>query len=361
MIRRTNMKKFLLAFIMVLIVAGCSAQSQTDEIKIGMVTDIAGVDDKSFSEITWKGISEFAEEHEDVKAQYVTPSDTSTATLVSAVDNLVLSGNEVIVLTGFTFEETAGEVAKVYPDVKFILIDGQPLVDGEYVSYDNVSSIFFNEHEAGFLAGVASALETKTGKVGFLGGVEVPAVQKYGWGYVAGIAYANKTFNREVVVADYVYQGTFTDFTAGQTIAGGMFDKGIDIIQHAGGAVGAGAIGEAKQREDVYIVGVDTDQYDDGLLPSGESVILTSAMKHIDVAIKHELEDVLKGKFVSGVAVTSLVGLPQNNPNISTNTANTIVEVQEHISEQVVTVPSSLEELVDFLDTYEFDYSGLDF
>lgn len=354
------MKKFLLAFVMVLVMAGCSAQDKTGTVKIGMVTDIAGVDDKSFSEITWKGISEFAEEHDDVEAQYVTPSDTTTATLERSVDNLVLSGSNVIVLTGFVFEETAGIVAEAYPDVKFVVIDGQPLVKGEYREFDNVSSVFFKEHEAGFLAGVASALETKTGKVGFLGGVKVPAVQKYGYGFVAGVAYANEMFDKNVVVADYVYQGTFTDFTAGQAIAGGMFDKGVDIIQHAGGAVGAGAIGEAKLRENVFIVGVDTDQYSDGETGNG-SVILTSAMKHIDVAVKEQLEMTLQGQFQAGTKVTSLVGLPLNNPNLSANTCNSIEDVKGVLEEGVIKVPSTVEELTDFLNTYNFDYSGLVF
>ena len=128
------MKKFALllaAFVTTLV--GCNKQGVEPEktiTKVGMVTDVTGIDDKSFSEITWKGVSEFAKEHQNVEAQYVTPSDNALPTLVSAVDNLVLSGNEVIVLTGFVFEETAGTVAEMYPNIKFILIDGRPLVDG---------------------------------------------------------------------------------------------------------------------------------------------------------------------------------------------------------------------------------------
>ncbi len=243
-------------------------------IKVGMVTDLAGISDKSFSqitwkgvsefaeehenveaqyitpkdgelptlvsavdslvisgnevivltgftfeetaEITWKGVSEFAEEHENVEAQYITPKDGELPTLVSAVDSLVISGNEVIVLTGFTFEETAGQVAKLYPDVKFILIDGQPLVEGEYQNFDNVVSIYFKEHESAFLAGVASALETQTNKLGFVGGIPNEAVKKFGWGYVAGVAYANQTYGTQAQVTDYVYSGSFSDVSMGK-------------------------------------------------------------------------------------------------------------------------------------------------
>ena len=124
------MKKVaLLAMVAVFMLVGCGKKEvKEDVVKVGLVTDLMGIDDKSFSEITWKGVSEFANEHENVEAQYITPKDGELPTLVSAVDSLVMSGNEVIVLTGFTFEETAGQVAKLYPDVKFILIDGQPLV-----------------------------------------------------------------------------------------------------------------------------------------------------------------------------------------------------------------------------------------
>ena len=123
------MKKFALLFVIVMLaLVGCSFGNKVQEVptvKVGMVTDISGIEDKSFSQITWKGVSEFAKEHQNVEAQYVTPSDNTLPTLVSAVDNLVLSGNKVIVLTGFVFEETAGAVAEAYPDVKFILIDGK--------------------------------------------------------------------------------------------------------------------------------------------------------------------------------------------------------------------------------------------
>lgn len=355
---------FFLAFVVLM---GCS-QTQEDVIKVGMVTDVAGIDDKSFSEITWKGVNEFAEAYnqesgETVEVQYVTPDDTSLPTLVNAVDNLVMSGNEIIVLTGFVFEETTGKVAELYPDIKFILIDGQPLVDGEYVSFDNVVSIMFNEHEAGFLTGIASALQTKTGKLAFLGGVEVPAVQHYGYGFVSGVAYANKVLGTQAQVIDYLYQGTFTDYAAGQAIAGGMFDKGIDIIQHAGGGVGTGAITEAKQREDVYIVGVDTNQYNEGINDES-SVILTSAMKHINVAVVKHLEKYVKNDFAGGEVITmtlaeDAVGIPSENPNLTEETLVKINEVIESVKNGKIKVPSTVQELEQFLEDYEYHVEGI--
>lgn len=362
------MKKFALLFMVAMLaLVGCSVGNKTKEeptVKVGMVTDITGIDDKSFSEITWKGVSEFAKEHQNVEAQYVTPSDNALPTLVSAVDNLVLSGNEVIVLTGFTFEETAGAVAKLYPDVKFILIDGQPLVDGEYKSFDNVVSIYFNEHESAFLTGVASALETKTGKLGFIGGIANDAVKKFGWGYVAGVAYANQTYNTDAHVVDYVYSGSFSDVSMGVSLAGGMFDKGIDTIMHAAGGVGVGAMKEAKTRGNVKIVGVDVDQYHEGLTEKGTSIILTSAMKNIDVAVKEHLANYINGEFKGGEVFTlgisdDGVGIPSENPNLSDDTIAKVEETMKQVKDGAVAVPSSLEDLHWFLNNYNYSVEGV--
>ena len=362
------MKKFaLLLAVFATILVGCGkteVKLEQPTLKVGMVTDVAGIDDKSFSEITWKGVSEFAKEHQNVEAQYVTPSDNALPTLVSAVDNLVLSGNEVIVLTGFVFEETAGAVAKMYPNVKFILIDGQPLVDGEYKSYDNVVSIYFNEHESAFLTGVASALETKTGKLGFIGGIANDAVKKFGWGYVAGVAYANQVYNTDAHVVDYVYSGSFSDISMGVSLAGGMFDKGIDTIMHAAGGVGVGAMKEAKTRGDVKIVGVDVDQYHEGLTSEGSSIILTSAMKNIDVAVKehlgHYLNDEFKGGKVFALGITDNgVGIPSENPNLSDDTIAKVEETMKQVKDGAVAVPSSLEDLHWFLNNYNYSVEGV--
>ena len=348
-----------------LLLTGCGKDGQGEPVtKIGMVSDLAGIDDKSFSEITWKGVSEFAEEHDNVEAQYITPSDSALPTLVNSVDNLIMSGNEVIVLTGFTFEETAGTVAELYPEVEFILIDGQPMVDGEYKTFDNVVSIYFKEHESSFLTGVASALETKTGQLGFIGGIPNEAVKKLGIGYVAGVAYANANLGTDTHVTEYVYSGSFTDVSMGRSLAGGMFEKGIDTILHAAGGVGVGAIAEAKTRGDVKIVGVDVDQYHAGLLDNGESVMLTSAMKNIDVAVKEHLTYYIEDDFKGGQVFTlgikeNGVGLPNENPNLSEDTIAKVEGVSEEVKDGKVQVPSTVEELETFLANHNYHVEGV--
>lgn len=333
------MKKMLSLFMLaILTLVGCSqAEEKQDVIKVGFVSDVAGIDDKSFSQLTWEGIQEFAKKHEGISIQYTTPSDTSTAELVNNIDNLVMSGNEIIVVSGFAFQEAIEKASVVYPDVDFILIDG-------VVEADNVASIKFAEHEAGFLAGVVSALETKTGKIGYMGGIEVPAVVAYGVGFQYGVDYANENLGANAEVVDYVYSGTFTDFNVGQTLSAGMFDKGVDIIMGTAGVATQGAIAEAKQRGDVYIVGCDSDQYVEGVMDNGNSVVLTSAMKHIDVAVQEVLTQWLDDKFPGGDTLvmngaTNGVGLPNENPSVSEETLSKVEEVKALMKQGEIEIP----------------------
>ena len=333
------MKKLLgLFMIAVLTLVGCSqSDEQQETIKVGFVSDVAGISDGSFSQLTWEGIQDFAEKHDNIEIQYTTPSDTSTVELVNNIDNLFMSGNEIIVVAGYVFEEAIQKASEVYPDVDFILIDG-------VVEADNVASIKFAEHEAGFLAGVVSALETKTGKVAYMGGIEVPAVVAYGVGFQYGVEYANENLGANAKIVDYVYSGTFTDFNVGQTLSAGMFDKGVDIIMGTAGVATQGAIAEAKQREGVYIVGCDSDQYTDGVMDNGDSVVLTSAMKHIDVAVQEVLTQWLDDKFPGGDTLvmngaTNGVGLPNENSNVSEETLLKIEEVKALMKQGEIEIP----------------------
>ena len=332
--------------------------TEKEVLKVVMVTDSGSIDDKSFNQGTWEGIERYEEEVGGIDASYLTPSENSTEAFLTSIDNAVLSGADVVVTPGFAFEEAVGEAQEIHKDVKFVFIDGQPLTADGYSINENVKSIFFKEQEASFLSGVATALKLEQGKVGFLGGVKVPAVQKLGWGFVSGIAYANQKLGTNVEVADYVYQGTFEDTQAGQMIASGMFDKDIDVILQAAGLVGVGAMTEAKLRteagENVYVIGCDVDQYDSGLMSNGESIILTSAMKKIDEAVYLTLVDILNGEFdggtsqVLGVAENG-VGLPVNNPNLDSNVIETIESVKHLIETEEIVVPATLEETQAFV------------
>lgn len=332
------MKKcFLFMVILTVMIIGCEKPHKEEVIKIAMVTDQVGIDDKSFNQGTWEGVLEFASKHDNIETKYIQPSGGTLQDYTEAIDNLVMSGNEIIVVAGYVFEEAIEKASVVYPDVDFVLIDG-------VVEADNVASIKFAEHEAGFLAGVVSALETKTGKIGYMGGIEVPAVVAYGVGFQYGVDYANENLGANAEVVDYVYSGTFTDFNIGQTLSAGMFDKGVDIIMGTAGVATQGAIAEAKQRGDVYIVGCDSDQYADGIKEDGKSVVLTSAMKHIDVAVQEVLTQWLVDKFPGGDTLvmngaTNGVGLPNKNPSVSEETLSKVEEVKALMKQGEIEIP----------------------
>lgn len=364
--------------VLMLSLIGCQSNELTpvtDKLKVGMVTDSGSIDDKSFNQGAWEGLVKYKEDNPNCEIQYLQPNGQTTQDYVEAIDNFALSGVEVIVLPGFVFEEALGVAQERYPEITFIAIDAEPLVKYDngipvYGIAKNTVSIFFAEQQASFLTGIASALETKTNKVAFLGGMEVPAVQKLGWGFVAGIAYANANLGTNVNFVDYLYQGTFTDFDAGKSISAGMYDKGADIILTAAGAVGVGAISESKTRvesgEEVFVVGVDVDQYEEGLLSNGQSTILTSAMKYLGEATYNQIDAYVNGQFEGGQRILmdisiDGVGLPQSNPNLSEKTIEEINAVVDLIKQGTIKVPKTKEELVTFLVKLKQNFENLRF
>ncbi|MBZ4667645.1 MAG: hypothetical protein JG775_797 [Defluviitaleaceae bacterium] len=339
---------------------GNAEETPAEPVKVGMATDSGTIDDKSFNQGTWEGIQKYAEDHPGVvETKYLQPSGEQHTDYLNAMNDLIDTGHTIIVTPGFKFETAVNEAATNNPDVSFILIDGQTHNgDGNFVKHDNTVCVFFNEHEAGFLAGVAAALSTKTNKLGFIGGMEIPPVQKFGWGYQAGVAYANKTYGTQAEIVDYIYQGTFDDVAGGQTLAAGMYDKGVDIIFHAAGGVGVGVFNEAKERaekgQEVYVIGVDVDQYEAGKISSGKSVTLTSAVKGVDTAAYNYIDAKLNGTFPGGEVVTlglkdNAVGLPKENPNLSEDTIKKVEETVQQVLDGKLTIPATQEELDAFL------------
>ncbi|MFV0439724.1 MAG: BMP family protein [Lachnospirales bacterium] len=339
------------------------AEEPAEEVyKVGMTTDSGTIDDKSFNEGTWDGIERYREENGTIETRYVQPAGEATEDYLNAYADLVDHGYQTIICPGYKFELAVNEAQELYPDVNFIILDGYPH-SGDYAAniQDNTLSIFFAEQESGFYAGVVSALSSETGKVSFIGGMQVPAVQKFGWGYVAGVAYANATYGTDVVVDNYIYQGTFTDAAAGKTLAGQFYDSGSDIVFAAAGGVGNGVIDEGKTRrtngEDVWVVGVDVDQYEHGVMADGTSVLLTSAVKDLDTAAYDSIDSILNGTFQGGEMITldstnNGVGLPAENPNLSDEAISAYDEVYAQVVAGDIVVPASVEDLNTFLGEY---------
>lgn len=321
------------------------------DLRVGLVIGTGSIDDRSFNQGCWEGITGTVENH-----KYVTPAGETESDYLVSIGNLYEGDFKFIATPGYYFETAVFAAQDKYPDAKFVILDGSPKdAEGNEVIAENTVAINFAEHEAGFIAAVAAALEIKEGSFGFLGGMPIPAVQRFEAGYKQGIEYANTNLGTNITLdeSNVVYQGTFGDKAAGQQIAAQMYDRGVNVIFTAAGGTGMGAITEAKNRatqgEKVWVIGVDSDQYMDGVYDTetNASVILTSAIKNIDQATHDMIVAETEGNFPGGESLIFTiandgVGLPAENPNLSEETITKTNEVYNQIKEGTITVNSEL-------------------
>ncbi|MHC1691596.1 MAG: BMP family protein [Sphaerochaetaceae bacterium] len=350
------MKKSIVVLCVLMILGSvvfAQGQAETTKkqlLKVGMVTDAGTIDDKSFNQGTWEGIKK-AQTEGLVEAKYLKPAGTTEADYLKEIGNLYDAGYKLIICPGFKFETTIYEAQDKWKDAKFVILDGEPHT-ADYATFrieKNVVAVYWAEQESGFLAGVAAALQMKNAEFGFIGGMEIPAVQKFNWGWQQGVKYANENLGTKIVMKqeNNLYQGTFSDVAAGQQIAASMYDKGVKVIFAAAGGVGVGAINEAKARaaagKDVYVVGVDVDQYPEGVMPSGKSIILTSAMKYLDRASYDMIKNELAGTFPGGTvlrlnAANDGIGIPVTNPNLSAEVSAKVTELYAKLKSGAIKV-----------------------
>lgn len=335
---KKGLAMLVVLLVVILVVAGCGKKSEG--LKLGMVTDAGTIDDKSFNQGTWEGVVRAGEEFK-LETKYLKPAGTTEADYMKEIGNLYDAGFKFIVCPGFKFETAIFHAQDRYKDAKFVIIDGNPHA-GDFVPVvkENTVSIFFAEHESGFVAGVATALQLKEGELGFIGGMEIPAVQKFNWGFQQGVAYANANLGTKMSIKpeNVIYQGTFDNVAAGQQLAAQMYDRGVKAIFAAAGGVGVGVINEAKSRvkagEEVWVVGVDVDQYAEGIYEGEKSVILTSAMKQISTATFDVIKAEKDGEFPGGQILTfdaknDGIGIPAENPNLSDEVEEQVAEIYE--------------------------------
>lgn len=338
-------------------VGGCAKSSGSKagdgKLMVGMVIDAGIVDDKSFNQGTWEGLKQAGHDLQ-LKVKYLRPAGTTTADYEREIANLHDAGYGLIMAPGFKFENAIYSAQSKYPDVNFVIIDCLPRSADDNTKAGvtvNSVAIFFAEQEAGFLAGVAAALQVRSGQFGFIGGMEIPPVQKFNWGFQQGIQYANSHFHTSILLKpeNVVYQGTFSDVAAGQQLAAQMYDKGVSVIFAAAGTVGVGIINEAVSRakagKPVWVVGVDVDQYSQGIYDRAgtKSVILTSAMKYINQAAYDMVRRAADGTFPGGKVLTydaknKGTGIPPQNPNLSPDTVARVNEVAEQLTRGEISV-----------------------
>ncbi len=317
-----------------------------DTFSVAMVTDVGGVDDKSFNQSAWEGLQKFGKDNglEKGKGGYDYVQSKSDADYATNLNTLARQDFDLVFGIGFLMQGAVDEIAQQQKDHHFAIVDSE-------VKQDNVASILFKEQEASFLAGVAAAMTTKSNKIGFIGGVEGAVIERFEAGFVAGV----KAAKPEATV-DIQYAGAFDKAELGQSIASKMYSSGADVVFHAAGGTGVGLFKEAndlKKKDparEIWAIGVDSDQAN-----MGPDVVLTSALKRVDNAVIDVSTKAKEGNFPGGkVALYGLaedgVGLAPINSKAANKEAieTAVKEWTDKIKSGAVKVPGTRAELKTF-------------
>ena len=324
-LRRVIMKKFLvllLAAVMVFSFAACGGGSDggssesSDEMKVAMVTDYGDITDQSFNQTTYEACKAFCEAN-DVEFTYKKPASDADADRVSSIEEAIEEGYNVIVMPGYAFANAIYEVAPLYEDVKFVALDvseGDLTANGER-EFDgpNVYSAVYQEEIAGYMAGYA-AVKLGYTKLGFLGGMAVPAVQRYGHGFVQGADAAASELGKSDVEIKYVYGGQFfgdADITAAMDT---WYGAGTECVFACGGGIYSSAA-EAAAKVGGKVIGVDVDQA--GIIDGayGEGMTVTSAMKGLAPTVDTLLGAIKAGDWEAYKGQIQTLGLISEIPS----------------------------------------------
>ncbi|MBZ4394679.1 BMP family ABC transporter substrate-binding protein [Myxococcus sp. MISCRS1] len=313
-----------------------SQQAAKKPLPVGLVIDVGGRGDHSFNDAALRGLELWAagKRYEGGKYVDAAPDEVSkslpahlssiAATLkplpiqpvvlqskaqedyIPNLQLLVDRGSQLTIGNGYLLANAVRTSAQENPKARFLLIDSQVLdSQGKALKLPNVRTVLFKEHEGSFLVGALAGLVTKTNKVGFVGGIEVPLIQRFEVGYRAGV----KTTKPEAAQALMsVYTGSFNDMAAGKQVAQDLIAKGADVIFHAAGSDGIGVIQAVKEAraagKSVYAIGVDSDQ--SHVAPEA---ILTSMLKHTDLVVYQTAKDLVDDKFTASEQV---LGIKEN-------------------------------------------------
>ncbi|MDO5410348.1 MAG: BMP family ABC transporter substrate-binding protein [Lachnospiraceae bacterium] len=265
--------------------------------ELALITDVGTIDDKSFNQGSWEGLEKYAKEN-DIACKYYKPAEKSDEACMTSIDLAVKGGAKVIVTPGYLFEVPVLQAQEKYPDVKFIMIDATPSNGkGKVKINDNVTSIFYAEEQAGYIAGYAAVTEGYT-QLGFMGGVAVPAVVRYGYGFIQGADAAAKDLGlaKDAVSVKYTYVGNFDASPENNAKAAAWYNEGTEVIFACGGAVG-NSVMKAAETAGKVVIGVDVDQ------STESATVITSAMKNLQPSVYNAVKSYYDGTFEGGKSV----------------------------------------------------------
>ncbi len=325
----------LMAAVMVMGLAACGSSSKAEDsteakgaasdIKVGIVTDTGGVNDGSFNQSSWEGVSKAAEDL-GIEAKYLESS--TDADYIPNIESFIDDEFDLIICIGYQLADALRTEAEANPDVKFAIVDDAT------IDLPNVSCLMFEQSQASYLVGYAAGLTTKTNTVGVVLGMSTDTMNEFGYGYCAGAIDANKDV--KVLQAN---ANSFADTAAGKTAATNMIADKADVIFHAAGGTGLGVIDACKEAK-IWAIGVDSDQ--SKIAPE---TILTSAMKRVDSACYDAAKKVVDGNFEGGVITYSLsdagVDIAPTTDNLDKDVLTKLEEVKQQIIDGTIEVPKT--------------------
>ncbi len=305
-------------------------------LKVGLAYDIGGRGDKSFNDAAYAGLQKVKGELKlDVKDLEAKEGESDNDK-IQRLDLLAKSGYNPVVAVGFSYAAALGKVAPKYPTTKFAIVDDNS------IQAANVTDLLFAEQEGSYLVGAAAAKKSKTGKIGFVGGVETPLIKKFEVGYVAGAKKINPKVDIQI---KYISQppdfSGFKDPAKGKTIAQGMYDQGADVVYAAAGLSGAGSL-ESATAVKKWFIGVDSDQYQSASAAE-KPYVMTSMLKRVDTAVFQFVKSVSDGTVQKGDVRFSLkndgIDYAKSNPEALADLPTTLDDLKQQIIDGKITPP----------------------
>ncbi|MGH2692550.1 MAG: BMP family lipoprotein [Actinomycetota bacterium] len=352
--RRLSTRKLALTAALALAAAGCGSEAPggggggdggaESSLRVGMALDVGGLGDKSFNDAAKRGLdSAISDGLISAENTELLEANQTGSNRDDNIVNLADQGFELIFGIGFAFSEGVAEIAPEYPDQDFAIIDGF----ATFVAEDppNIADLTFKEHEGSYLVGIAAAMASESGIIGFLGGQEgTGLIEKFQAGYEAGARSVNPDIE---ILVEYIGDSTqaFVDPTAGEALSGGMYDDGADVVYHAAGQSGLGLF-KAAVEADKLAIGVDSDQYLTAS-PEEKPLILTSMIKRVDTAIYESIRQTIEGEFQAGFQAFGLaedgVGYSDSNPALTEEMKAAMDTAIEQVISGEITVPEEPE------------------
>ena len=315
----------LTAIMMSSLLVGRSSKTESNEdvYKIGMISDTGGVNDESFNQSTWEGLQQAQEKYGKDKVQVKYVESSQEADYTPNIETFVEEDLDLIIGVGYKMAGAIEEASKNYPDVQFAIIDHSYEKQPE-----NVTSLIYEDNTAAYLAGLVAAKKTETNKVAFIGGIKSATLDKFEYGFRAGVKAANPKC--ELTVR---YLNSFSDSALAKSVANQMHKDGVDVIYTAAGAAGTGAIEAAKENNKMAI-GVDVDQS-----PLAPDNIISSTMKNVNVSIVNLVGEILEDNYQGGQVIVNT--LASGGVGLSDTTKDHVSkDILDYVNEQAGKIKS---------------------